>query len=133
MSIENSGVAQTNVPWVTIEDSDPRWEYDGLTSKPNNWNASGREAKTSFRGTAIQCFAYRNPTGGHVTVSLDAIERGTFDLKSKTGPEGAHYVQHYVKVFEALDLDNTKHTVVITYNPHDTQKTIDMLSVMESE
>ena len=77
---------------------------------------------------AVKYYAYRSPTSGRVVVSLDGIERGAFDLKSDANSEG----QRYVKIFEALDFDNTTHTIVITCDPQDTTKTIDMLSIIES-
>ena len=121
--------------WRTIEDSDPRWGYDGFTSQPRHWNASGTTlafgqsnctAQMSFTGTAVQYYAYRSPTSGSVRISLDGIEQGDFDLKTDRDPEG----QYYVKVFEAMNLEDTEHTLRIACDSTETQKTIDMLSVI---
>ena len=133
--IEKADIPETAVLWTTIEDSDPRWEYDGFTSEPRHWNASGATlafgqsdctAQISFTGTAVQYYAYRSPAGGSVTIYLDDVEQGAFTLENHTDPEG----QFYVKIFEALELDDTEHTLRIACDSTDTQKTIDMLSVI---
>ena len=80
----------------------------------------------SFTGTAVQYYAYRSPTSGSVRISLDGIEQGDFDLKTDRDPEG----QYYVKVFEAMNLEDTEHTLRIACDSTETQKTIDMLSVI---
>ena len=134
-AITKAGVAETSVRWRTIEDSDPRWDYDGFTSQPRHWNASGATlavgqsnctAQMSFTGTAVQYYAYRSPISGSVGISLDAVEQGDFDLKTDRDPEG----QYYVKVFEAMNLEDTEHTLRIACDSTETQKTIDMLSVI---
>ena len=128
-------VAETEIAWTTIEDSDPRWEFDGFTSEPRHWNASGAtlafgyadcEARVTFTGSAVQYYAHRNPTSGSVALSLDGVEQGMFDLSYDADPEG----QFYVKVFEALGLDDGEHTLVIACDSTDAEKTIDMLWVI---
>jgi hypothetical protein len=61
-----------------------------------------------------------------VAISLDGVEQGEFDLENDIDPEG----QYYVKIFEARDLENTEHALRIACDSTDTQKTIDMLSVI---
>jgi hypothetical protein len=133
--VEPANTLETLVPWTTIEDSDPRWTYRGFASRPNQWNASGAtlafgaadcSAEVTFRGTAVQYYAFRGPTGGTVTVSLDGTEHGPIDLKFDGSPHG----QHYVKVFEATDLQNTDHTLRIDCDSSESEKTIDMLSII---
>lgn len=133
--VEPAAVSETPVAWTIIEDSDPRWEFDGFVSEPRHWNASGATlafgdssctAQVSFTGTAVQYYAYRSPTSGSVTINLDGVQQGEVDLSSDADPEG----QYYVKVFEALDLEDGEHTLRIVCDGNPTQKTIDMLSVI---
>ena len=74
----------------------------------------------------MQYYAHRNPTSGSVALSLDGVEQGMFDLSYDADPEG----QFYVKVFEALGLDDGEHTLVIACDSTDAEKTIDMLWVI---
>ena len=71
-------------------------------------------------------YAYRSPASGSVTIYLDDVEQGAFTLENHTDPAG----QFYVKIFEAMELEDTEHTLRIACDSTDTQKTIDMLSVI---
>ena len=131
-----SDVQETVVPWQTIEDNDPRWIFKGFDSQKNNWNASGAtlafgyencKAEITFTGTALQYYAYRSPKGGNVSITLDGISYGEFSLESHASDHG----QYYVKIFEKLDLSTGSHTLVIQGDGNSTEKTIDMLSVIE--
>ena len=135
--IDGSEVQETIVPWVTIEDNDPRWNYNGFESQHGNWNASGAylargyancTAEITFTGTAVQYYAYRSPKGGIVRIILDGVPYGEFSQENHSSIHG----QHYVKIFEKLDLDHDKHTLQIVGDENATEKTIDMLSVIES-
>jgi len=128
-------VPETEVAWTTIEDNDPRWIYDGFESQYNNWNASGAylargnkkcKAEITFSGTAVQYYAFRSPKGGIVSITLDGIPYGEFSLENHSSIHG----QHYVKIFEKYDLPNGSHTMQIIGDNKDTEKTIDMLSVI---
>ena len=128
---------KVNVPWKTIEDNDPRWLYKGFESQYNNWNASGAyltkgyancSAELTFTGTAVQYYAYRSPGGGIVSIVLDGISYGEFDQEDHSSIHG----QHYVKIFEKLDLTFGIHTIQIICDGNTTEKTIDMLSIIET-
>lgn len=136
--IQTVGVSETVVPWTTIEDNDPRWEYKGFVTHDENWNASGASltkgykncsAKITFKGTAVQYYAYRSPKGGMVHISLDGAHLGTFNLENHSSVHG----QYYIKVFEKLDLSPGPHTLLIQGDDMATEKTIDMLSIINIE
>lgn len=131
-------VPETEVPWITIEDNDPRWIYDGFVSHDEMWNASGAyltkgyancRAEITFTGTAVQYFAYRSPDGGVVNIILDGVPLGEFDLEDQSSIHG----QYYVKIFEKLDLAYGSHTIQIVGDKNKTEKTIDMLSIIEGQ
>ena len=131
-----SSVPETIVPWLTIEDNDPRWIFDGFESQHGNWNASGAylakgyancTAEITFTGTAVQYYAYRSPQGGVVSIILDGVPYGEFDQEDHSSIHG----QHYVKIFEKLDLSPGDHTLKIVGDSKETEKTIDMLSVIK--
>ena len=133
-SIDVSPVKETVVPWVTIEDSDPLWRYKGFKSIGEQWNASGAtlafgyensSAEISFTGTAMIYFAHKSSKGGMITIILDGVKQGEYDLKTNI-PHG----QHYVKIFEKMNLTDTEHTLKIVGDGKNTQKTIDMLSII---
>ncbi len=126
---------ETIVPWVTIEDSDPRWKYDGFKTANEKWNASGAtltygkancSAEFTFTGTAVQYFAFKDSGSGKVTVYLDGVKHGEYSLKSDVSSLG----QHYVKIFSKTGLTKTRHTIKIKGDADNTQKTIDMLSII---
>ena len=134
--IEVSEVPETIVPWQTIEDSDPRWIFKEFESFENNWNASGAtlafgyencKAEITFTGTALQYYAYRSPSGGTVSITLDGVSYGEFSLENHASEHG----QHYVKIFEKLDLSSGFHTLIIQGDENSSEKTIDMLSVIK--
>lgn len=134
--IARVSVPETVVPWITIEDNDPRWVYDGFETHYENWNASGAyltkgyencRAKITFTGTAIQYYAYRSPKGGIVNITLDGVSFGAFSLENHSSIHG----QHYVKIFEKLDLNSGSHTLIIQGDENATEKTIDMLSIIK--
>jgi len=138
LDIETVPVPETVVPWVTIEDHDPRWIYDGFTTAYENWNASGAylttgyencKAEITFSGTAIQYYAYRSPKGGIVNITLDGVYIGKFNLENHS----SDYGQYYVKIFEKLDLSPGSHTLIIQGDENATEKTIDMLSIIKGE
>ena len=131
-----AAVPETFVPWVTIEDNDPRWNYNGFESQHGNWNASGAylargyancTAELTFTGTAVQYYAYRSPKGGRVTIILDGVSYGEFNQENHSSIHG----QHYVKIFEKLDLAQGEHTIQIAGDENSSEKTIDMLSIIE--
>ncbi|MCK5700461.1 MAG: hypothetical protein KAI29_04885, partial [Cyclobacteriaceae bacterium] len=118
------------------EDNDPRWIFKGFESFENNWNASGAtlafgyencKAEITFTGTALQYYAYRSPKGGKVNITLDGISYGEFSLENHASEHG----QHYVKIFEKLDLSPGSHTLIIRGGENSSEKTIDMLSVIK--
>ena len=134
--ITAASVPETKVSWKTIEDNDPRWNYNGFETHNENWNASGATltkgyanctAELNFNGTAVQYYAYRSPRGGIVSINVDGISYGQFNLEDHSGTHG----QYYVKIFEALSLDPGPHTILIVGDAKDTEKTIDMLSILE--
>jgi hypothetical protein len=134
--VTRSTVPETIVPWLTIEDNDPRWIFDGFESQHGNWNASGAylsrgyancSAEITFSGTALQYYAYRSPEGGIVSIILDGVSFGEFDQEDHSSIHG----QHYVKIFEKLDLSPGDHTLKIVGDSKETEKTIDMLSVIK--
>lgn len=136
--IEKVLVSETIVPWVTIEDNDPRWIYDGFTTINKNWNASGSyltkgyencKAEITFSGTALQYYAYRSPKGGVVSITLDGVSYGSFNLENHSSIHG----QYYVKIFEKFDLNLGPHTLIIQGDENDTEKTIDMLSIIKGD
>jgi len=129
-------VPETIVTWQTIEDNDPRWDYNGFETHNEYWNASGATltkgyanctAELNFNGTAVQYYAYRSPGGGIVSISVDGISYGEFNLEDHSGTHG----QYYVKIFEKLDLASGPHTIQLVGDAKDTEKTIDMLSIIE--
>ena len=129
-------VPETVVPWITIEDNDPRWIYDGFETHYENWNASGAyltkgyancRAELTFTGTAVQYYAYRSPNGGGVSIILDGVPCGEFSQENHSSSHG----QYYVKIFEKLDLTYGIHTIQIVGDTTTNEKTIDMLSIIE--
>jgi len=135
-AVTPSPVGFTKVPWKIIEDNDPRWIYKGFETHDKNWNASGSyltfgysncSAELTFSGTAVQYYAYRSPKGGMVTVEVDGIPYGPFSQKDTSSVHG----QHYIKIFELRDLAKGNHTIKIFGDDKGTEKTIDMLSVIE--
>ena len=135
-SIETADVPETIVPWVTIEDNDPRWKYQGFKTKERQWNASGAtltsgyqncKAEIRFEGKAVQYYAFRSPRGGLVKITLDGISYGEFNLENHSSIHG----QHYIKIFEKLDLNPGPHTLIIQGDENDTEKSIDMLSIIK--
>ena len=133
-NIETANVPEAIVPWVTIEDNDPRWKYQGFEIKKEQWNASGAsltfgyencKAEITFEGKAVQYYAFRSPNGGLVKITLDGISYGEFSLENHSSIEG----QHYIKIFEKLDLISGPHTLIIQGDENVTEKTIDMLSI----
>ncbi len=134
--IEVSDIPETIVPWQTIEDNDPRWNFKGFESQPGNWNASGAtlargygncQAEITFPGTALQYYAFRSPKGGFVNITLDGVSQGEFSLAYHASEHG----QYYVKIFEKMDLSPGSHTLIIQGDEDSTEKTIDMLSVIK--
>ncbi|MDC3132757.1 ADP-ribosylglycohydrolase family protein [Flavobacteriaceae bacterium] len=134
--IETAAVPKTVIPWTTIEDNDTRWIYDGFESG-TNWNASGASltkgygnctATLRFSGTAVQYYAYRSPKGGSVSISIDGVNFGEFSQEDHSSSHG----QYYVKIFEKRDLVEGSHTIQITGDQSDTEKTIDMLSIIRN-
>lgn len=134
--ITPSPVPFTTVPWNIIEDNDPRWIYKGFETQDEKWNASGSyltfgysncSAELTFTGTAVQYYAHRSPKGGTVTIELDGISYGPFSQKDTSNVHG----QYYVKIFELRDLAKGNHTIQILGDDKETEKTIDMLSVIE--
>jgi hypothetical protein len=126
------------VPWIIIEDDDPRWKYDGFKIKKDQWNASGAslsfgykdcKAEINFYGKAVQYYAYRNSKGGKVTILIDGKNYGEFSLKSDSNKYG----QYYVKIFEKLNLNPGKHNLKIIGDSSLKEKTIDMLSIIPFE
>ncbi|MEP3210480.1 MAG: ADP-ribosylglycohydrolase family protein [Maribacter sp.] len=135
-AVTKADIAETVVPWVTIEDNDPRWIYQGFETRYENWNASGAyltrgyancKAELTFTGKAVQYYAYRSPNGGKVTITLDGKSYGKFSLEDHSSTHG----QYYVKVFEKRDLAPGSHTLKIVGDEKETEKTIDMLSIIE--
>ncbi|MCW5517135.1 ADP-ribosylglycohydrolase family protein [Muriicola sp. Z0-33] len=133
--IVKAGAQEIFVPWITIEDNDPAWEYNGFKSEYNNWNASGAylargyancSAEITFVGKAVQYYAYRSPKGGNVNIILDGIPMGTYSLEDNSSSHG----QYYVKIFEKLNLDPGAHTIKIIGDATEKEKTIDMLSII---
>jgi hypothetical protein len=131
-------VPETEVPWITIEDNDPRWIYDGFETHDEMWSASGAyltkgyancRAEITFTGTDVQYFAYRSPDGGVVNIILDGVPQGEFGLENHSSIHG----QYYVKIFEKLDLVYGSHTIQIVGDKNKTEKTIDMLSIIEGQ
>ncbi len=127
---------ETIVPWTTIEDNDARWKYNGFETQDNRWNASGAtltfgykncKAEITFEGKAVQYYAFRSPKGGKVNITLDGITYDEFNLENHSSKHG----QHYVKIFEKLDLSTGSHTLIIQGDESGTEKTIDMLSIIE--
>ena len=128
-------VKETVVPWLTIEDNDPGWKFDGFESHSGNWNASGSTiakgysyctAEFNFTGTAVQYYAHRSPGGGTVEILIDGKSYGEFNLENHASIHG----QYYVKVFEKLDLNYGNHSIQIIGDANDSEKTIDMLSII---
>jgi len=124
------------VPWITIEDNDPRWIYNGFQTQNEIWNASGStltkgnascSAELTFKGSAVQYYAYVSPEGGGVTVELDGISYGAYSLNDQSIPEG----RYYVKIFEKLDLAYGDHTIKIVCDENSSEKTIDLLSIIK--
>jgi hypothetical protein len=62
-----------------------------------------------------------------VKISLDGQSQGNFDLSNDASVHG----QYYVKVFEALGLERSKHQLRIECDGDETLKTIDMLSISD--
>ncbi|MGB5320632.1 ADP-ribosylglycohydrolase family protein, partial [Eudoraea sp.] len=115
-------IPKITVPWITIEDNDPRWIYKGFETYEEQWNASGASltkgyancsAEITFTGTAIQYYAYRGKKGGNVTIILDGKSYGDFNQEDYSDIHG----QYYVKIFEQLDLPYGRHTLQIMGDP----------------
>ncbi len=133
-NIVKVAVEETIVPWETIEDTDPRWNYSGFATASQMWNASGATltsgqsdcvAEITFSGTAVQYYAFRNAEAGKVSVALDG-EQSIVDLSNDASEHG----QYYVKVFERLGLSPGDHQLRITCDSEATPKNIDMLSII---
>ena len=133
--ISKDQVDETFVPWQIIEDSDQSWTLEGFQTKENQWNASGAtltfgnkncKADISFEGTAVQYYAFKSQKGGNVQVILDGKDYGKFTLKD----DSSKYGQHYIKIFEKFDLEPKKHTLQIIGDDDESEKTIDMVSII---
>ena len=129
--IKKVPMKQSTVQWTIIEDKDSRWAYQGFETKDDQWNASGAtlttgqsdcQAQITFTGTAVQYYAYRDATGGEVTVYLDSIKQGAFSLSNPIS-------QHYIKIFEVSGLKNEEHVLEIKGDDSNTMKSIDMLQI----
>lgn len=127
---------ETTSTWITIEDNDSRWSYEGFEVLSEQWNASGATlasgnagctAEIAFEGIAVQYYAYRSPASGTVRILLDGLEQGAFNLATSNSPKG----QYYVKIYEALGLPDTEHRLRIECDGNDRPKTIDMLSILQ--
>ena len=136
--VKKDKVPFIKVPWIIIEDDDPRWKYDGFKIKKDQWNASGAslsfgfkdcKAEINFYGKAVQYYAYRNSKGGKVTILIDGKNYGEFSLKSDSNKYG----QYYIKIFEKLNLNPGKHNLKIIGDSSLKEKTIDMLSIIPYE
>ncbi len=136
--VKKDKVPFINVPWIIIENDDPRWKYDGFEIRKDQWNASGAslsfgykycKAEINFYGKAVQYYAYRNSKGGKVTILIDGKNYGEFSLKSDSNKYG----QYYVKIFEKLNLNPGKHNLKIIGDSSLKEKTIDMLSIIPLE
>ena len=121
--------------WRTIEDNDPHWKYTGFTTKDEQWNASGAtltfggaacRAEYTFKGTAVQYYAFRSADSGGVTIYIDGKKQADISLATESSPRG----QFYAKIFELHELPDTKHTIRIECDDSEALKTIDMLSVI---
>ncbi|MFK7829315.1 MAG: ADP-ribosylglycohydrolase family protein [Congregibacter sp.] len=145
--IETATTQEMRVPWETIEDNDPRWEYTGFVTSEEQWNASGATltsgqsdclAEINFTGTAVQYYAFRNADAGTVKVILDNMEPRFVDLSNKADPDTQHLgqnpkfrsQQYYVKVFEQRGLPRGDHRLRIACDSKSTHKNIDMLSII---
>jgi len=137
IDIPIAATPKTRVPWTTIEDTDVRWKYNGFESKGEEWNASGAtlakgyvncEATITFSGTAVQYFAHCSPKSGSVRITLDDVSYGEFNLENHSNIHG----QYYVKIFEKLKLEDGEHTLTIVGDENETEKSIDMLSIIQS-
>ena len=135
VKISKADVPQMDVPWITIEDNDPAWVFDGFKSEYNNWNASGAylsrgyancSATYTFSGTAVQYYAFRSPEGGNVSIEIDGIPMGEFSLENHSSKHG----QYYVKIFEKLNLKSGEHIIRILGDNSAKEKTIDMLAII---
>lgn len=136
--IERAVIEEVIIPWTIIEDNDSGWTYDGFETSYENWNASGAyltkgyancKATFTFTGTAVQYYAYRSPKGGLVQIILDGKSYGAFSLENHASDQG----QYYVKVFEKLNLEYGSHTIQILGDDQPTEKTIDMLSIINQK
>ena len=136
--VKKDKVPFINVPWIIIENDDPRWKYNGFEIRKDQWNASGAslsfgykycKAEINFYGKAVQYYAYRNSKGGKVTILIDGKNYGEFSLKSDSNKYG----QYYVKIFEKLKLKPGKHNLKIIGDSSLKEKTIDMLSIIPLE
>ena len=123
------------MPWVTIEDSDPRWQYTGFKTHERLWNASGAtltkgnagcEARITLGASAIQLYAYRSDTSGSIEVSINDGPATRVSLQTNASPNG----QYYAKVYARDDLDPGRHTLHIRCADDDASKNIDMLSII---
>ena len=74
----------------------------------------------------MQYYAFRSPKGGYVQVILDGKDYGKFSLKD----DSSKYGQHYIKIFEKFDLEPKKHTLQIIGDADESEKTIDMVSII---
>jgi hypothetical protein len=90
-------------------------------------NINRKEYKDKLRGFWLgSCIA--NWTG-LVNITLDGVDYGAFSLENHSSIHG----QHYIKIFEKLDLSSGSHTLVIQGDENAREKTIDMLSIIKSE
>ncbi|GAB5413490.1 MAG: hypothetical protein Cons2KO_10930 [Congregibacter sp.] len=132
--------AQEAARWVTIEDSDRRWEYQGFHTLKERWNASGATltegrancaATIRFRGSAIRYFAHRSESAGSVRVSLNDETAVTIDLSSRDSAGDQTLGQYFVNVFERDALSDDEHRLHIRCDASARPKYIDMLSVLQ--
>ena len=136
--VKEASTEMTHVPWVTIEDNDARWIYDGFVTSDEVWNASGAtltkgyancKAELTFKGTAVQYYAHTSPNGGNVHIELDGKSYGEFSLEN----HASKYGQYYIKIFEKLNLKAGHHTIKFKGDQTQNEKSIDMLSIIKEQ
>ncbi|PCJ90958.1 MAG: heme biosynthesis protein HemY [Flavobacteriaceae bacterium] len=132
--IEKVMLNKIEVPWSTIEDSDPRWKYKGFEILSEQWYNSdwtltkgykNAEAEFSFKGSGVIYFAQKNDKSGKVTIYLDNKYQGSYDLNSESD-------QYFVKIWGTSQLDYGNHTIRIVGDKTKREKSIDMLSIIKN-
>lgn len=74
----------------------------------------------------MNCYSFRSPEGGEVSISVDGVDCGSFSQFTDV----SEYGQYYVKIFSKTDLEPGDHTLRIECDGSEREETINAISIM---